>query len=501
MPTINFAGIASGIDSNALIDAISQSTRQTRIVPSETKVSELEETNSAFTELKEKLENLQELGLKFATAGGGALSKLATSADETKLTASASNSANNGTYTVNVISKAKNHTLSYDDRYSSTSATILTTPPGGFDSDPEVDRTISFTIGEAPDNKTIDVVITSTMTVAGFVSAFNEAVTSTAPGYATAQAVNVGTTASPSYAVVINTNNEGTGKGLISAPVVGASITAAGNFLTYSENAATNSEIEVSGIAGSIIRSGNVISDVIAGVSLNLQGLGSTSVTVSDDKSKTQATIQEFVDAYNDIVQFINENNQIVREEDGEDTNNIFSPLAKSRTDDNFLIGMRNAISLARNQSATPGGNINIAVNTMADLGIKTERDGTLSFVIDDPTLSSFTSAMNADPTLVNEILMRFGDIISTTVGRPELLPGGGLIHQYVRFNGLIDISVNGNKSQITNLNDRIQQAEAFILQQEDNLRQRFARLESLTGRLQGQQQALTSALAGLGGG
>jgi flagellar capping protein FliD len=74
----------------------------------------------------------------------------------------------------------------------------------------------------------------------------------------------------------------------------------------------------------------------------------------------------------------------------------------------------------------------------------------------------------------------------------------GGTIDIYTRFNGLIDVTVNGNKTLITDLNARIAEAERQIAKQAEDMKARFARLESLMGRLQQQQQSLTSALAGL---
>jgi flagellar hook-associated protein 2 len=491
MPTINFAGIASGIDSNALIDAISQSTRQARITPNETKVSELGETNSAFDELKDKLKNLQDLAFNFSTLGGGALSKLATSSDETAVTARASNAATNGSYTLSVVSKAKNHSMSFDERYLNTTTPIQ---PSMVDTDPAANRTMTFTIGQGTDQKTVPVVLTSTMTVAGFVEAFNASVLTNAPGYANASVINTGDSPNP-YAIMINTNNEGTAKGLIASVGLGASVS---GFLTTGDSPATNAEFSIDGVSGTIIKSSNVITDVIAGVTFSIQDdSGSATISVSDDVTKSQATIQEFVDAYNEIVQFLAENNQIKREEDGKEVQNIFSPLSKSRTDDNFLTSFRNGMSLARNQQIT--NDTDIAVNTLTDIGFQTQRDGTIKFVTDDLTLPNFKDAMAADSSLVNSILTRFGDIVGTVAGVPSLQPGGGIIQQYTRANGLIDVSVNGNKQLITNLNDKITQAEAFIKQQEENLRRKFASLESLTGKLQGQQQALTSALSGLG--
>ena len=77
----------------------------------------------------------------------------------------------------------------------------------------------------------------------------------------------------------------------------------------------------------------------------------------------------------------------------------------------------------------------------------------------------------------------------------------GTIIDQQIRIGGIISNAVTANKAQVTDLNDRIARAEANILKQENDMRARFSRLESLTSQMQSQQAQLTSALAGLGGG
>ena len=99
MPLINFAGLASGIDSEALIEAITDATRQTRVEPNETKIGELEDENDAIEELKTMLTELKDITEGFTSLSGGVVAKQASSSDETVLTASASNTALDGTYT------------------------------------------------------------------------------------------------------------------------------------------------------------------------------------------------------------------------------------------------------------------------------------------------------------------------------------------------------------------------------------------------------------------
>ncbi|MCO6432366.1 MAG: flagellar filament capping protein FliD, partial [Deltaproteobacteria bacterium] len=305
-------------------------------------------------------------------------------------------------------------------------------------------------------------------------------------GRATASMVEV----SPgSYAIVVSSNFEGTAKGSIYVPPgpppttpavdVAPAISALPMFASETSSAATDAQFTISGIAGTITRSSNTVSDVIDGLTLNLQGIGASTITIKEDVAGSTAKVQDIVDAFNDIVAFVNENNLITREEDGENVNNVFSPLSSSRVDDNAVTAIKSAIS---GSTYTSGGLVRI----FADLGVTTERDGTLKFDTD-----KFAEALGSEATSVNEILMNFGDLAGTVQGLA--------IYQFTRANGLIDVTVNGNKSLITNLNERIAQAESQILKQEEIMRARFSRLEGLIGNLQNQQSALTSALSGLG--
>ena len=94
MPLINFSGLASGIDSEALIEAISEAARA-RYATQEQKVADLTNTNDALEELTTKAENVRDLLQKFREINGGGLVKEATSTDQTIATASASSTASN----------------------------------------------------------------------------------------------------------------------------------------------------------------------------------------------------------------------------------------------------------------------------------------------------------------------------------------------------------------------------------------------------------------------
>jgi flagellar hook-associated protein 2 len=285
--------------------------------------------------------------------------------------------------------------------------------------------------------------------------------------------VNTGTTSSPAYKIVITSLYEGTEKGTIARTALGASLT---NLSGASESAATNSSVTITGI-GTVTRSSNSISDVIPGVTLSLSSTGSATVKISEDVSATVTRVQDFVENYNDIVTFLAEANKITTEQDGQNTKNTFAPLATSRLDDNILFALRSAIS----STVASGGS---AVRVFADLGITTQRDGTLKF-----DAAQLQEAISSEVSSVGAVLQNFADSTALT---------SGTIDQYIRFNGLLDTVVQANQTTIDDLNRRIAEAEAQIQQQADQLKARYARMESQMGKLQSQQSSLTAALSGL---
>lgn len=469
MPVINFSGLASGIDTSALIKATSDATRKTRVEPAKKKVQELEETNSSLDDLTKRLTDLRNKLTSFSTLEGGGVAKTATSSAETVVTATAGNSALPGTYTVDSITSiARNHTLTYNNNYASTSTPLNAAINNGASA---ANRTLTVQVG-TPAAETVNVVLTNTTSLSDFVSSFNSSST-----LATASVVNVGTTAAPNYRLMITSNNPGIPQGFLTVSNGSEVGTLGGN----TASAATNAVFTVSGISGTITRSSNTVTDLFPGLTLELQAasVSPATITVATDVATTVSQISDFVDTYNDLVTFIDESNQITREEDGNEVTNTFSPLAQTRIDDGVLQALRDAFSQARS-----GGTG--VVRILADLGISSQRDGTLK--VDQDTLET---RLQDNPSAASALLTDLADTVTAT---------GGTIDIYTRFNGLIDITQTSNTTQITNQNTRIAEAEAQILKTEDAMRQRFARLEGLIGRLQSQQSALTSALGGLGG-
>ncbi len=468
---ISFSGLASGIDSSALISAMSDASRKQTVTPYQTHANELFETNSVLEELKTKFNELKDLIKPFSTLLGGGISKTAVSSNEAYVGAVASNAALNGTYAVNVTQLAANGSYTYGHSFSSATDVIASSGAG------HTSGTVTVEVGTGSEMQTISVGVTAdSTTISGFVAQFNEQAAAKG-NCATASVVNVGTSASPDYRVMITSSSTGTSKGAVN-------ITSGAGYLDTAvpggvTSAAKNAIFSLNGISG-IERESNQVSDIISGVTFSLQGEGGGgTIVVSDDSKTTESRIEDFVDKFNEIVEFMAENNRITRDESGTEVKNIFGPLAGTTTDETALAGLKDAIA------GVKSGISGTAVNVFADLGVTTDRDGTLKF-----DTAVFESAVANSSPSVNSILQQFADEASLT---------GGTIDQYTRFNGSFDTSIRSNQTLIDNLNKRISDAEDSIASQENSLRARFARLESIIGKMQSQQQALSGILSSIG--
>lgn len=466
MAIAQFSGLASGIDSGALIDAIIEA-RETRNEIRRNQISHLESENDALEEINTKLLALSDLVDAFRTANGGGVSKKATSSDPTVATAIAGSNAPGASLSLEVTSVADTATQSI---YNGTTAWDSLSDVFNSGSGSE---TIDITIGDGASAELITVNIEKgSTTVNDVISQINE--DANADGRIYASAVNVGTDAAPEYQIVLTTLKQGVSEGKLTVALSGGIDEA----LTSAVDQATNAVFSIQGINGTIQRETNSVSDVISGMTLVLSKAGSATISVSNDASGTAEKVNEIIEAFNDIVNFVNENNTVTQSDDDDDGTIIYGSLAQARVDDDFLSQFRLELSGASSDSGTD-------VTSMAELGISTNRDGTLSFDSD-----KFEEAVGNDPNGATEVLRDFAD----TAGGVS-----GIIYQYTKLSGFIDIAQDGNSSEIDNLNDAIDALERFNEKLRESLERQFTNLETVVGKLQSDQQALSGILAGLG--
>jgi flagellar hook-associated protein 2 len=458
-PIAQFSGLASGIDSGSLINALVEAKLKTNEIRKQ-KISDLEGQNGSLDELNAKILTLNDLIDKYRTANGGGVNKRSSSSDSSVASAAVSAAASNSTIGVTVTTLASAGTASFSDSYvdgAAQFATAIGTQP------------IVTTIGSGANQVTISVDVTSSTTVQQFVDAFNA--DSDASGRATASIVKV---ADNDYRVAITSLKSGLDDGLIAFTIpAGSNFTDTADLQTRTINQATNAVFNISGIATGITRSTNSISDVLSGVTLQLSKTGTASVSVTDDSETSADTFKEIVDAFNDVVNYVKENNSVRQDSNSKDKTNIFGSLAKTTVDDDFISRFRE--TMLSSLASTTG-----TVQSFADIGISTNRDGTLAMDVE-----KFKSTVASDSNGATSLLRNFADAAAGV---------SGFMYQFTTFQGFIDTAQGANISVIEQLNAAIAQLERSADKLRDRYTMTFSRLESVTAELQNKQAQLTAA-------
>lgn len=158
--------------------------------------------------------------------------------------------------------------------------------------------------------------------------------------------------------------------------------------------AARDAELKVNGIA--VTRPTNAVSDAVPGLTLNLLKTSTgapVTVTVTRDTAAAKSAAEGFVKAFNDVMRPIN------------DFGNYDANTKKAGTlyADPAVRGLQSQMRATLNSVLSPSSS---EFRTLADIGITTQRDGTLAL-----NAARFDRAMAADPAAVAAL---FG-----AVGRP----------------------------------------------------------------------------------
>jgi flagellar hook-associated protein 2 len=322
--------------------------------------------------------------------------------------------------------------------------------------------------------------------------------------------------------------------------------------LSFAETqSAQDASLTLDGIA--ITKSSNTITDVIAGTTLNLQAAGSGTVTLSTDTAGVKEKISGFIDGYNELLAFIDE--QQFLDPETFSTGLLFG---------NFTV--QNLQQTLRNTLSSQVSGIGGTFDSLSQIGIRTQPDGSLQ--IDDADLTEalntdignvaqlfaskgkttdnnvtfigFTSATvpntydlrvsggvpqlsvagqnqftdavgsgnffsGAVGTPAEGLNFRLGDLTEGSHGTITLTFGVGETVNRILTN-LTDKSLNGPltteidtlTSTIKDFDNQILALESRLEVFEADLRQRFTSLEITIGRLNSQKEAFSSALSGL---
>lgn len=223
----------------------------------------------------------------------------------------------------------------------------------------------------------------------------------------------------------------------------------------------------------------NNVENVIDGVTLALTSVTEANkpitLTVEQDKTAVSASVKKFVDAYDKLINVTNSLTSVTSV--GEDKAPVTGALVGDATVRSLLTSVRGELG-----KVSGGGDVRL----LADLGISTQKDGTLK--IDDKKLDkiltdnfeSVSGFFTGDSGLMSRLDERLTPYTQT----------GGTLQQ--RTDGLQGTMTSVSKQRV-DLNLRMDKLEARLLKQ-------FNAMDSLVGQLNQTSSRLSQTLASLPG-
>lgn len=434
---IRATGVGSGLDIESIVSSLMAIERQPRDAVQQ-KREALQVQLSAFGKARSVISQLAESIKGFADSKqfGGSIS---TSSDEAVLTATASPSAGTGQHDVEVLSMAEAHQMS-SDPYASQDSAVGT---GAW----------SFASGGNSFDVTIDA---GNDSLSGLRDAINSAEGNTSIN---ASILNV----DGGSRLVLTARETGTANEISASREVPSGGLLGGTTTEYpfsESRAAQDASLKVDGFT--VTSSSNTISDVIDGVTLELQGTGTAEVDTSINNEATSKMIDEFIERYNKMRETLKSLGE--------------NKLSGDRLTRNVELRMQRAFNDPLELS--DGSTIH-----STELGFSFDRDGKLS--IDEERLQSvqeadmarFLEAFNGKD---NGLAQRFDAVLQ----------------EYSRPGGLISGREEGIESRTRGYDAQLDRFDYRLKKVEERYRMQFSTMDQLVSQLQSTSNSLAARFA-----
>jgi flagellar hook-associated protein 2 len=456
-PLLNIGGLASGLDTNAIVDQLMAIERapRTRL---DVKASLITAKQSVLSDFQSRLRAVESAAQGLRSVGLWAQTQSASSSDATRLSAAIvpGSGAGVGGYQVEVSQLAN-----------------------------AAQRTYSFVSPASAGTITIDghdTAVAAGASLRDVVSAIN----SDARATVYAAATDSGT-------LVLSTRATGdTGTGFIALTDGTGSLTEQ----TGKAKQGRDAQFTVDGVAGS--SSSNEVTNAIAGVRLSLRGVTTVSgpITVSVgaptvDTAAVKDKLRAFVDVYNSTVDAIRAKL---------DERSVKDPTTAEQQQAGMLNGdttLTAILSQMRQAIYTPVSGLPDGMSSLADLGVSTgSASSTISrdalagkLELDDAKLAT---ALAADASGVRDLLAG----PSNAGGWARAFER--IVHGFDTTGGTIDVRITGADAELKRLQQSMADMDQRLALKEQTLRAQFTAMESALAQSKSQGDWLSGQLASL---
>jgi flagellar hook-associated protein 2 len=448
MAGINLGGLASGLDTNAIIDQLMSVERQPRVRLQQQEAL-VKARQAALKDVATRLTNLKLAAADLRSPSAFADTQTVESSDPTRVAAARTSGVGPGSYDVAVLqtAAAAQRTYAYTTSGGATTLTV-----GG--------HSTAIAAGASLDDA---------------VSAVN------ADGSATVYAANVG------------------GQLVLSSRATGATGFTASGDVGLVEDAAKakagrDAQYQVDGGAVQTSAS-NVVTGAVPGLTLTLKSAGASTLTVGApgvDRAAITAKVKAFVDQYDSTTDFIRSKLEEEAVKDPQtDADRAKGVLRGDAMLQGVLASLRTAIS-----DPVPGNPSGL--DQLAEIGVSTgATTGSAAFSQDSVAgrlvldADKLTAALTANPAGVRQLLGAAG-----ATGASQRLEG--IVDPLTRTGGSIPQSLDSATAQIKDLDQAMAQLDQRLTLRETTLRAQFTRLETAMSQSQSLQAQLSAQLAGL---
>ncbi|PKM04026.1 MAG: flagellar cap protein FliD [Gammaproteobacteria bacterium HGW-Gammaproteobacteria-6] len=405
MAVSTITGLGSGLDIDSLVTAIADAQKAPKQAQIDRLTTKNETTLSAVGTLKSALETFE--------ASMAALSSTSTSFDafsakssgESVASVTAESGAVAGTYSLEVNSLATGSKVATASLSGGSSTTFAS---GG-------DLTIS--IG---DNASYNLSVSAGASLTEIRDSINSQLSSSA-----GISANIVTDSNGSRLVISSeTTGEGTdlsvsGTGDLAALDINNTFDAEGNRVLTQQSGTSAGYITLGAnssysLDGMELSSATNTITALSGLTINLTGKGSSTLTVGANTDGLKTSVETFVTAYNTLMTITNALTKVSPSEDGSSTD------AGAMVGDSSIRSLTNSIRNALTEPSSSSGSLSI----LAQLGVTTNKDGTLG--VDDAKLTSALESNYADMEEFfsgsNGLLSRLGNVTGTYTASGGLL-------------------------------------------------------------------------------
>ncbi len=432
---ISAPGVGSGLDINSIITQL-MAIESRPLQQLDSRKSEYNAQLSALGQLNGALSSFQD-----AMSGLSALSKYnvyaAQSSDEDVLTATASNSAAAGSFSIEVTQLAQQHKMASNPF--ADEDTVVTAISGA-----------KATIQVGTDSFDVGI---QDKTLAEIRDAINQADDNTG---VTATIINedLGTR------LIVTANDSGTSNAISMSFTDGGGAPIADplGMATITGAEAKDAKLTVDGF--NVTRSSNTMDDIIEGVTLSLHNdsVGPVTLSLTRDNDKIVESVQAFVDSYNNL--------KTVMSDVG----------AGALSADGTLLAVESRILSEFN---TPASGVSNNFSYLSEVGVSIQKDGNL--LLDSETV---VGALSNDFTGFAQL---FADSDEGFAVRLE-----NLAEALIKEDGLLDIRTDSLNDRIEDLDGSRDAIERRLDSTEERLRAQYAALDSLLGQMQATSSFLT---------